>query len=145
MALISLKANARLGKYGVVRVHDESGAVVREYKITQAELQALHASAKGGPPGCTAQEWESGRVSVYGKDFDVGDVLEENGHLKIKYAETLAANGRIVESFLKLRPSEWTGTAETATVLSATLESTGKRELLSLVGGVLDVDMTRKL
>lgn len=144
MALITLRANVQRGKYGLVQVKDSSGAVVREYKITGTELRALHASGRGWPPGCTQREWESGRVSVYGKDFEVGDVLEENGHLKIKYAETVVGP-RVVESFLKLLPGEWTGTAETATVAKPILDSTGRRELLSLVAGVLDVDMTRKL
>ena len=52
--------------YGLVVVRNADGSVNREYQITEAELLTLQQSGDGVPPGCTREEWESGRTVVYG-------------------------------------------------------------------------------
>jgi len=142
MALISLKAEARKGKYGVVSIMNADGTLNREYRITRLELDELQKSANGIPPGCTKEEWEGGRAIVLGMDFDVGDYRIENDFLQIKYAEQIE-KGRIVDYGVLFFPGEWTEILGVISVEKTTLDSKNLIELTSLTAGVLEVDMTK--
>ena len=128
-----LKQTASLGKYGHVVVNNGDGSFNREFKITAAELATLHASGNGIPPGVTQQEWESGQARVYGKDFEIGDMkVYPDGTIKMKYDERVV-DGRIVEGFCILGPSEYTGTAPDITVTKAVLDTLTYGQLLGPV------------
>lgn len=139
MAQIILKAEARADKYGVVILRDESGVVVRSYKITEAELLARRVKNAGPLPGLTEEERAGGTVVILGKAFEVGDVLEEDGALWIRYAEDEHYFGR----YMKLEPGEWSGTKEAPSATKAVLDTANAPELVSLEAGVLEVDMTK--
>jgi hypothetical protein len=139
---VQLKPAAR-GKYGLVTVSAADGAVLRQYRITGEELAALQQSDKGIPPGCTAEEWESGRVVVFGKDHDVGDADVVGGRLRIKTGERIVA-GEAVESWLVLERGEWSGEdIERASVPESVLTSTDQRRagvaVQSLKDGRLEI------
>lgn len=128
---LTLKNESRRGKWGKVFAIDGSAT---EYKITEAELAALHASANGIPPGLTRAQWESGAYAVSAHDFDIGDVVKESdGSVVFKYHEKIVA-GKIVESFAKVPAADWTGTFPNITVARASLAAFPGN--LSVAGGV---------
>ena len=118
-----LKTGASQGKYGLVRVKNGDGSFNREFKITAQELVTLQASGNGLPPGVSQQEWESGLAVVLGKDFETGDMkVYPNGTIKLKYRET-QVNGRFIESWCILAPTDYTGTPPNITITQTTLDS----------------------
>ena len=137
---IALKAGTRRGKWGLVVVRDVNGAVERNFKITEAELAALHSSARGIPQGVSTEEWTSGRACVDGQDFDVGDVQDIGGVLHIKYAEKVDARGLIVQSFIRLLPGEWTGVVpNVSATLDANMALSSSSSILTVENGVVIV------
>ena len=142
---VTLQMDSRGGKYGLVVVNNPDGTWNREFKITDKELSTLHASGNGLPPGVTRDEWISGQAHVFGKDFDVGDIREKDGGLKIKFAEEQDLKGQFIESWLYLAPGEWTGTppsisalpAELTAIQSDTERRRSSKLVISIVAGVL--------
>lgn len=150
MANVTLKNESQRGKYGLVRVNNPDGTLNREYKITSAELETLHQSGNGIPPGCTKEEWESGRASVAGKDFEVGDIqLKKDGAVVIKYAEKFVDN-HFVESYVRLEKDEYVGIFPQIIVLPTVFTNlaketdpdkrrfVGDKIALSIVNGLLE-------
>lgn len=132
-----LKQTASLGKYGLVVVNNGDGSFNREFKITAAELATLQASANGIPPGVTQQEWESRQAMVFGKDYETGDMkVYPDGTIRMKYDERVV-NGRIIEGWCILGPTEYTGIPSDITVTKAVLDTltTG-----SLIGPLVQVN-----
>ena len=75
-------------RYGLVRVVDENKKFVKNYRITAEELDILNASSNGYPPGITKEEWETGRVVVWGISMRQGDVeVMDDGTIRILYYE----------------------------------------------------------
>lgn len=103
---ITLKADARADKYGIVVVKNDDGTFNRSYRITGQELADLQASGNGVPPGVTRKEWESGLATVVGKGMDVADAIEDTDKqgravYRIKVAEKIdAQTGQYTEDFL---------------------------------------------
>lgn len=67
-------------KWALVTVGNPDGSINREYTITAEEANAVKNSKKSGPPGCTKEEWESGRVGVTARPLTPGlfRVLPDN-------------------------------------------------------------------
>ena len=103
---LTLKDESRLGKWGKVFAIDGS---MPEFKITEAELAALHASSNGVPPGLTRAQWESGAYAVAGHDFVVGDIAQEaDGSIVFVYHERVIA-GKIVQYSATVAAGDWSG------------------------------------
>ncbi len=126
------------GKYGIVRVWNAGRtAIVSEHRITAQQLATLQASANGGPPGVTQAQWESGLVDVLGMDFDVGDVQDENGSLRILCGED-AAGSVLSQKWLRVPPGEWSGVLPNITIPSAVLDAIPGTPLAAVANGVVE-------
>lgn len=73
-------------KWGHVMVLGPSGDLAREYRITAIEEAGVRNGASC--PGCTAEEWSSGRVHVIGRVLLPGQaVINPNGTLWVNDGE----------------------------------------------------------
>ena len=132
---LTLKDGSRFGKWGKVFAIDGS---MPEFKITEAELAALHASSNGVPPGLTRAQWESGAYAVAGHDFIVGDVLlEADGSVLFKYHERVVA-GKIKEYFANVPAGDWSGVYPNISIEPIILNPF--QGLISVSVGVVSVD-----
>lgn len=92
-------------KWGLVTVAAEDTAIVRQYQINGAEVSAVLDGGK--PPGCTDDEWLSGRVMVAGRPCLPGmGVVNAKGWLTVNFGITENA-GRIDASIMRIPPDEW--------------------------------------
>lgn len=73
-------------KWGLLVFVDERGAVVREVEISAEEADAVATGKKRLPDGCTAEEWETGRVALITRPLKQGQALvQEDGSLVVNY------------------------------------------------------------
>lgn len=92
-------------RWGLVTVMAEDTSIVRQYQITGEDVAAIQAG--GNPPGCTIEEWQSGRVLVHGRPCLPGmGVVNPDGNLMVNYGVEEVA-GRIDARVMKIPPSEW--------------------------------------
>lgn len=138
---ITLKADSRHGKYGIVVVNNSDGTFNREFRITDKELADLQASANGVPPGVTKAEWQSGRVIVVGKDFDVGDIeqtrdKQQRDVYRAKIAEKIdLVTGRLTEDWLVVPVADASGVFPTISVAQDKLAGS----IVSVDSGIITV------
>lgn len=119
MTSIFLKADAQIGKYGVVIVYNKDRTISRQYKITGEELRNLQQSTNDPPPGVSREDWEAGMAEVLGKDFEVGDMRRnDDGSIRIKFAEE-----NFLESFLELTPEDYLESGTEITIKPEVLSS----------------------
>ena len=92
-------------KWGVVTVMAPDTSVLSEFRITGEEVAAVVAG--GVPPGCTKEQWDTGRVLVQGRPclpgmavVNPGDVLMVNYGIEEK-------DGRVLSYVMAVPPSEW--------------------------------------
>lgn len=105
----TIKLKDKKTGFGVVRVLNPDGSLNRAYRITQAEVDAVNADPKGIPPGCTQEEWESGRAVLIGGVLDEGEwEIAPNGALRV-CVSVQEINGEIRQRTIVLRPDEFTG------------------------------------
>jgi len=92
-------------RWGLVTVMAEDTSIVRQYQITGDDVAAIQAG--GNPPGCTADEWASGRVLVQGRPCLPGmGVANPDGYLMVNYGVEEVA-GRIDARVMRIPPNEW--------------------------------------
>lgn len=92
-------------KWGLVTVAAADTSIVRQYQITGAEVAAVLEGGK--PPGCTDDEWLSGRVIVGGRPCLPGmGVVNSKGWLTVNFGIVENA-GRIDASIMRIPPDEW--------------------------------------
>lgn len=92
-------------RWGLVTVMAEDTSIVRQYQITGEDVAAIRAGAN--PPGCTADEWKSGRVLVQGRPCLPGmGVKNPDGTLMVNYGIE-EVSGRIDARVMKIPSSEW--------------------------------------
>lgn len=70
-------------KWGIVEVTNPDGSINRQYKITSQETLAVMNGNNVLPPGCTPEEWFSGRVVVGSKVCNPGQAVTIKGELFI--------------------------------------------------------------
>lgn len=116
MASVTLTTKASRGKYGVVTELNTDRTVKRSYRITAAELAALHADPKGVPPGITRATWEAGLAYVAGKDIDVADAQAQPDGSVIFKLDERTVQQKLVEAFVRLPAGSYTGTFPAITV-----------------------------
>lgn len=93
-------------KWGLVTMMNEDTSILREWMITAEEANAV-TRGKGRPPGCTKEEWETGRVIVYTRPCNPGQAVKvQGGYLIVNFGRRQEGN-RIVVSLMQLAPSEW--------------------------------------
>lgn len=93
-------------KWGLVTMMNEDTSILREWMITAAEANAV-TRGKARPPGCTKEEWETGRVIVYTRPCNPGQaVAVQGGYLVVNYGRTQIGD-RILVNLMQLAPSEW--------------------------------------
>jgi hypothetical protein len=148
---VTLKNEAAPDKYGIVTLQTRAGELVREYRITGEELRALQSGKIDRPPGCTAEEWTSGRSYVAGVGHEVGDYDQRpDGSIRLMYAET-QEGGRIVRHFASIKATAVTSARgqlsltpeakeKMAEVTAGRIASKGTLPVLDLVDGVLTYD-----
>lgn len=91
--------------WGLVTLMADDTSIVRQWQITGDDVAAVQAG--GVPPGCSADEWESGRVVVIGRPCLPGfGVVNPNGWLVVNYGIHEQA-GRIDASVMQIPPDEW--------------------------------------
>ncbi len=91
--------------WGLVTVAAPDSSIVRQYQITGDDVQAVTAGA--APPGCTPDEWLSGRVIVVGRPCLPGMcVANPDGWLMANYGIEEVA-GRVDAKIMRIPPSEW--------------------------------------
>ncbi len=111
---MNLKLDSHQGKFGVVFQGDIALAI-----IGGKELAELHASGSSWPSMLSQKVWESGTCSVFGYDVDVGEVqTQEDGSVLVKYAHEIV-DGKFLQSFVILKPSELTGSGDTLDVVKS--------------------------
>lgn len=136
-----LKAKAIPNKYGIIRVKNPDGTFNREIRLTSAEVSALQAAGRFTDAthiGVTKTEWEAGLAKLTGFACEVGDMLSKpDGQLWIKYAEKLVL-GETVDSWLFLKPGEFSGIPPLVTIDQAVLNVLPGKPILSCVNGVLE-------
>jgi hypothetical protein len=126
MAQFTLKARSEIGKFGMVTVYGpDKSTILRQFRITQSEVDAVNATARDFPAGVTQKEWESSFVVMTGGHIDTGAVVENpDGTIYIKFGETTGPQNELVEVFMKLARAEYTGDVRTGiTVAKATLDA----------------------
>lgn len=129
---------ARKWAYGLVRAQGQ------DHKISAQELVDIQASERQGPSAVSRAEWESSTCTIMDEPLEVGEVMERDGILYVRFAEHVE-NGRIVRTTLACFPGEWTGDAKTGevTVDQKVLDEATNTSLFnvrSLVNGVLTLD-----
>lgn len=93
-------------RWGLVSVMAEDTSIVREYRITGEEVAAVLAG--GIPPGCTDEEWASGRVLVAGRPCLPGMCVKNpDGWLVVNFGIGEEA-GKTMVSIMRIPPNEWT-------------------------------------
>lgn len=99
-------------QWGLVTVYDAGGKIARQYKITAEEVDAVTSSNDAGPPGCTREEWKSGRVIVEGKGLNPGQAAEQpDGSLLINNGVVEKVDA--VEIDMRLLPAgKWANDAD---------------------------------
>ncbi len=119
-------------RFGVVRVFHDDGTFSRAYRIPQSEVDELNASADGKPSGCTAEEWQSGNVKVYGGCLEAGSwQLKPDGSLRV-CVEVSEKSGDVVSTIVELDADEFTGNPANANATDKLRGTT-----ISVVDGVL--------
>lgn len=58
--------------WGLVRMVAEDGSVEREYIISGEAVEAVNNGKRECPPGCTLEQWRTGRVGMFGHPLEPG-------------------------------------------------------------------------
>lgn len=61
--------------WGLVQMIAEDGTVEREYIISGAAVDEVNNGQRECPPGCTVEQWRTGRVAVFGRPLEPGLAL----------------------------------------------------------------------
>jgi len=121
---------------GVVRIMAKDGSLEREFKISGEEMRSRVLNQP--PPGCSKEEWESGRACLMGLALDTGQCyVRRDGVLVVQYAESLKDQKEIVRHVAAFKPSQWTGAPPNVTVNPAALDAIESQPISSINHGVM--------
>lgn len=94
-------------KWGLLVFTDERGAVAREIEISAEEADAVASGRKRVPDGCTAEEWETGRVALIARPLKQGmAMVDETGALVVNYGIEKVAD-RIRADVMWIPAEQW--------------------------------------
>lgn len=130
-------------QFGIVTVLDALGNLARQFVLRHAQIQALPRDQTGHyilpvAPNERAELVVQPGAVCFGKDFEVGDCEARNGHLTIKYAESVQG-GRFVESMLVLKPGEWSGVPPLVSAVQSAIDALPGQPIGSIANGIMDV------
>lgn len=126
-------------KWGLLVFVDERGVIEREVEISAEEADAVASGQKRVPDGCTAEEWETGRVALMTKPLRQGQaVAQEDGALVVNFNIEKAAD-RIRTDVMWIPPAQWRQDAVLGvTVEDQVLKAMPKLDPRAVVGEVLE-------
>ena len=108
-------------KWGLVSVQNTDGSLCREYVISGERVAEV---AAGGltPPGCTPEEWASGRVYVSGRPCNPGQaVVNPDGTMMVNYGVCVEGQ-RVHVKLMQCFPSDYAIVGTTVFLSSALRE-----------------------
>lgn len=125
-------------KWGLLSFVDENGVVVREEEISGAEANAVASGQQRVPSGCTAQEWETGRVALVTKPMQQGHgIVQQDGSLVVNFSID-KTGGRIKTDVMWIPPAQWRQDAVLGVLVEdQVLKAMPKLDPRAVIGGVL--------
>lgn len=94
-------------RWGLLVFVDDRGVVVREVEISAEEADAVAAGRKRVPDGCTAEDWETGRVALMTRPLRQGQAMVlEDGALQVNFGIEKTGE-RFKVDVMWIPPEQW--------------------------------------
>lgn len=73
--------------WGLVQMVNEDGTIEREYIVSGEAVEAVNSGKRECPPGCTLEQWRTGRVALAGRPLEPGLALmnKTDGSLAVNF------------------------------------------------------------
>lgn len=94
--------------WGLVQCVNKDGTIAREYVISAAAADAVRDGKREHPPGCTLEEWRTGRVFLFSRPLHPGLALRstKDGSLMVNYG-VRKVGGRVLADVLVIPAAQW--------------------------------------
>lgn len=136
-----LAEQSKMIRAGRIIVRNVDGTFNREILLTAAEYLAL-GSVDGGTRwtthGVTAGEVAAGQAIAAGLSLEPGGVELPASGAAVVFLRRRGVSGQTKDTYLRLEPGEWSGSATTFTVAQSVIDTVPARQRpVSLVNGIL--------